>query len=225
MSQITICGLGSLLSEASARSTFPTLSGFRLGRISGFRRVFSHPADIFFQRGIADLPSLQMASLSAEPCDGGSFFCAAFEVPAEGGIEAFRQRELEYDLQVVPFAEVDAAGAAVAPAGDPPMGLLCCRSTDAAFKARAPTEYAEYIRACGVDTVWGWAPDSGLRPCAVYLRHCVLAATKGGTLSLNSFLDETFLIDRKTTLRAYLAEHPEVMSTEPPPELAQRYGG
>jgi hypothetical protein len=38
-------------------------------------------------------------------------------------------------------------------------------------------------------------------------------------------LDQTFLVDRTTPLRRYLEYHPEVMSTLPPPELAERYGG
>ena len=39
--------------ERSARSTFPELINFRIGKLSGFRRVFAHVAPIFFERGIA----------------------------------------------------------------------------------------------------------------------------------------------------------------------------
>ena len=53
----------------------------------------------------------------------------------------------------------------------------------------------------------------------------MLAAEKLGVACLDSFLDETWLADRKTTVRQYLQEHPEVMATPPPPELAERYGG
>jgi hypothetical protein len=38
---MTIAGFGSLLSETSARSTFPNLQNFRLARVRGFRRVFA----------------------------------------------------------------------------------------------------------------------------------------------------------------------------------------
>jgi hypothetical protein len=41
----------------------------------------------------------------------------------------------------------------------------------------------------------------------------------------DSFLDETFLCDRSTTLREYLAATPAVMATAPPPELVGRYSG
>ena len=105
-------------------------------------------------------------------------------------------------------------------------GLLCCRSTDEAYVAKwGQPRFDELYRAHGVETIWGYAEDSGLRPCAVYLRHCALAAKALGAAAYDSFLDDTYLADRKTTLRAYLAEHPEVLTTEPPESLKERYGG
>ena len=67
-------------------------------------------------------------------------------------------------------------------------------------------------------------------PCRVYLRHCVLAAKKlsklsGSEAAYNSFLDDTYLADRVTTVRTYLAQHPDIMKELPPPELAGRYSG
>lgn len=223
---ITIVGLGSLLSERSSRTTFPTLKNFRLGRIDGYRRCFAHPAGVFFTRGIADLASLQMASLSAEPCPGASFVCSVFEVEDEG-MDRFREREEEFDLVHVVVSSLEP------PASPPPglpeapcSGLLCFRSTDEAYVAKWGQErFDRLYRSVGVQTIWGFAHDSGLRPCPVYLRHCVLAAEKLGPRCFDSFLDETFLVDRVTTLRSYLAANPEVMATPPPPELAERYGG
>ena len=77
----------------------------------------------------------------------------------------------------------------------------------------------------GVQQIWGWPRDCGATPCPVYLRHCVLAAEKAGPVASDSFLDETWLVDRETTVRAFLATHPEVMATRPPPELVGRYSG
>ena len=82
--EITILGFGSLLSLDSSRLTFPTLRNFRLGRVLNHRRVFAHPASIFFQRNIADLDTLEMSSLSCEYEEGQSFVCSVFEVPNEG---------------------------------------------------------------------------------------------------------------------------------------------
>merc|ERR1719506_816038 len=90
---VTILGLGSLLSERSSRSTFPALQNFRLGRVPQYRRVFGHPASIFFQRGLANTTTQEYSSLSAEALDvfgadassassyQGGFVCSVFEVP------------------------------------------------------------------------------------------------------------------------------------------------
>ena len=47
---ISVAGFGSLLSESSARSTFPDLRNFRAGKVRGYRRIFAHTASVFFQR-------------------------------------------------------------------------------------------------------------------------------------------------------------------------------
>ena len=75
-----IVGFGSLLSAAS---TCPGVRNFRLGRVRGWRRVFGHPAHIFFHRGIARPETKEIASLCAEPSEDprAGFVMAAFEVP------------------------------------------------------------------------------------------------------------------------------------------------
>lgn len=217
--QTTILGIGSLLSEASARTTFADLENFRLVRIRGWRRVFAHAAAIFFERSIANRETLEFASLSAEavPSQVG-FVASAFEVEITDDAEwqKFLEREEEFDLVDVEYDNLD---------GFFGTGVLCSRSSDEAFVARwgrhrYNSKYKEVV-----DSIWNYKPDSGLRPCAVYLRHCVLAVQKAGLLAYNSFLDETFLVDRQTTVRTYLAAHPYIMDTGPPPSLVDRYSG
>jgi hypothetical protein len=97
-----------------------------------------------------------------------------------------------------------------------------------------------------VSTIWGWGSDSGILPCPVYLRHCVLAAQKQvsvpvpvGEVALrketrhcfdfvrrcahadwdggqgdpvySSFLQETYLADRTTTIGEHLRKRPDIM--------------
>ena len=221
---LTILGLGSLLSERSARVTFPELTGWRLVRVHGYRRVFAHTPSIFMQRGIADAVTLQMASLGAEPCAGASFVATAFDVPDDGtGMEAFREREEEYDLRMVPFESLDDDHQL---ADSDREAMLCvCSSDEDYIKRWGIGRFQSMYTAHGLRTCWDWPTDSGLRPCATYLRHCALAAEKLGPIAYRSFLDETYLCDRRTTIRDYLAQHPEVMSTPPPADLAERYGG
>merc|ERR1719491_669033 len=86
---VTILGLGSLLSERSSRTTFPDLTNFRLGRVSNkYRRVFGHPASIFFQRGLANKHTKEFSSLSAEE--------VTFDADADADVESNRDRDHEY---------------------------------------------------------------------------------------------------------------------------------
>ena len=223
---ITIVGFGSLLSERSSRMTFPDLQNFRLGRVPNYRRVFSHPASIFFQRGISNMETLEMSSLSTEYVEGhSSFVCTIYEVPnndmMEDGLpsKAYLEREEEFDIITVPYIDLQT--------GEKMQGgILCARSSDEAYIERWGQErFEKNYSKHGIDTIWGWERDSGLLPCAAYLRHCILAAKSMGPECYDSFLDETFLVDRKTTIRSYLTSNPHIMTTEPPPELAVRYGG
>jgi hypothetical protein len=59
----------------------------------------------------------------------------------------------------------------------------------------------------------------------VYLCHCYFAAKSLGDVCFDSFLDETFLVDRKTMIREYVQSHPGFLNATPPPELMERYSG
>ena len=254
---ITVLGFGSLLSQKSSRLTFPNLSNFRLGRVHHHRRVFAHPAPIFFERGIANMKTLEISSLSAEyvpptiesiadnteTTDGYSFICTVFEVPREELLmevspddeknltssiipsKAFLEREEEFNIQVVEYEEIN-SDYCNEKKRRYNTGILCLRSTDDAYKQRwGNKRFEEKFKKWGLDSIWHWDKDSGMRPCAPYLRHCVLASKSMGEECYNSFLDDTFLIDRKTTIRTYLNQYPHIMTTLPPAELAERYGG
>ena len=245
---ITILGLGSLLSERSARTTFPNLSNFRLGRVPNYRRVFGHPASIFFSRGIANMETKEISSLSAEYVkpnvnvegsknngqQSSGFICSIFEVPnndmMHDGIpsRAFMEREEEFNIIEVEYIELESSQLENQNDGKEKqnVGILCTSSTDEAYLERwGKQRFEDNYRKYGIEQIWGWPYDSGLRPCAVYLRHCYLAAKSMGDICLNSFLDETYLVDRTTTVRQYLEQYPEVLNTMPPESLVGRYSG
>ena len=62
-------------------------------------------------------------------------------------------------------------------------------------------------------------------PCRAYLRHCTLAARNLSPEADASFLDNTYLADRCTTIRTHLQRNPAILEELPPPELAARYCG
>ena len=82
-----------------------------------------------------------------------------------------------------------------------------------------------------VSTLWKSSDMCpALTPCLALSFSChvpcsVLAAQNLGPKAYRSFLDETFLADRVTTIRQYLDSDPSIMKELPPPSLADRYGG
>ncbi|RYR12977.1 hypothetical protein Ahy_B04g070219 isoform D [Arachis hypogaea] len=200
---ISICGFGSLLSETSARSTFPDLLNFRVARLNGFRRVFAHVAPVFFERGIAKPETMEISSLSVEPCEGETLIVTVFEIR--------KSEVLPEILDGKPF--------------DFPA-VLCTRYSDEEFlhircKGSKEVYFQQYGR-WNIDKIW----RDDVFPCRVYLRHCVLAAKNLGDTAYDNFLDHTYLADRKTTIREYLATTGSgIMEEEPPEPLKYRYGG
>ena len=214
-SQVTILAYGALLSEESSRLTFPELSNFRLVRVRNMRRLFGMSHLFLTREGIADPSStLRIAALSVEPAPGASFVAAAYDVVLDDDQRrAFLEREIGYNIISAPFFELDDD---TREAGS---GVLCAASTDSSL----PSELAV---APGLPHVWDWARDSGLLPADVYLRHCLLAMQKIGGEAEHSFLHDTTLVDRATTLSQYLeSAREEVMASRPPPALAERFGG
>ncbi|XP_058757998.1 uncharacterized protein LOC131631225 [Vicia villosa] len=215
---ISICGYGSLLSEKSARSTFPNLTNFRTARLNGFRRLFSIVGAIFFTHGIANLKTHEIAGLSAEPCEDETIIITVFDIN-KTEIPAFIQRERGYSFLPVFPESLDGK-----PYTNP--AVLCGSYTDEEFfKYRCPEGKETYFRQYGeykIHKIWR---DDAL-PCRVYLRHCVLAAKSLGDEAYNNFLDHTFIADRKTTIRQYFEKTgTSIMEEEPPESLKTRYGG
>ncbi|KAF2930389.1 hypothetical protein DAI22_05g131200 [Oryza sativa Japonica Group] len=216
--RVSVVGFGSLLSERSARSTFPELEGFRVAALRGFRRVFAHSAPIFFERGIAIEATKEFSSLSVEPCEGELIVVTVFEIK-EDEVPAFIEREHEFRfLAVVP------EGLDGVPYANP--AVVCARYSDEEyFQVRCKGSKEIYYQRYGrynIDRIW----RDDILPCRAYLRHCVLAAKNLGEPAYSNFLDHTYLGDRTTTIREYLATTGAgIMEEEPPESLKSRYGG
>ncbi|GMH92446.1 hypothetical protein TrST_g1897 [Triparma strigata] len=226
----TIIGFGSLLSPVSASHTCPSLTNFRLCRVKSFRRVFSHPASIFFDRGIALPSTKEIASLSTEPAgEDDGFVVSTFDVP-NSELSGLLEREEEYNFVRIPvYPLLSSPLPKSTPVGS---GYMCTRSTDfevlttrSLFSKYEPHLQPNY----GFVSVWDeWGSDSGILPCPVYLRHCVLSSRREDVCEegRRSFMEETFLADRVTSLERYMeVEGERIMKCAPPKELEGRYSG
>ncbi|CAF2020951.1 unnamed protein product [Brassica napus] len=237
--RISITGFGSLLSERSARSTFPDLENFRVAKLQGFRRVFAHAAPIFFERGIANLETKEISSLSVEPCEGENLVVSVFEIN-QTEIPAFIQRELEFRFlafqihalmclsHLLMFLLLQTYVVPETLQGKPftHSAVLCGRYSDEEFfqiRCKGNKEvYFQHYGRFNIDKIW----RDDILPCRLYLRHCVLAAKNLGDEAYNNFLDHTYLGDRRTTIRKYLSSKGSgIMEEEPPEALKSRYGG
>ncbi|KAL7123801.1 hypothetical protein ABFS83_14G006400 [Erythranthe nasuta] len=215
---VSVCGFGSLLSETSARSTFPDLINFRVAKLNGFRRVFAHVAPIFFERGIANPETKEISSLSVEPCESETLVVTTFEIQ-RSEIPSFIEREHEFRFLAVTLETFNGLLYTT-------PSVLCARYTDEEYflnrcKGNEETLFQRYGR-YGIHKIW----LDDILPCRVYLRHCVLAAKNLSEAAYENFLDHTFLGDRKTTIREYLVNKGAgIMEEEPPLQLKHRYGG
>ncbi|KGN47414.1 uncharacterized protein LOC101211619 isoform X1 [Cucumis sativus] len=215
---ISVCGYGSLLSERSARSTFPELINFRIARLNNFRRVFGVIAPIFFEHDIAKPETKEISSVFAEPCEGETIIITVFEIK-KFEIPAFIEREFAFRFLTVLPETLDGK-LYHKPA------VLCSRSTDEEFfqvKCKGNKDiFLQYYGRHNVDKIW----RDDILPCRVYLRHCILAAKGVDDVAYNNILDHTFLGDRCTTIREYLVTNgSSIMEEEPPKSLKFRYGG
>ncbi|CAM0955893.1 unnamed protein product [Alopecurus aequalis] len=216
--RISIIGFGSLLSERSARSTFPELEGFRVAALRGFRRVFAHAAPIFFERGIAIEATKEFSSLSVEQCEGEMIVVTVFEIKEEE-VPAFIERETEFRFLAVVPQGLDGVSF-------PNPAVVCARYSDEEYfqvRCKGSKEiYNQHYGRYNIDKIW----RDDILPCRPYLRHCVLAAKNLGEPAYGNFLDHTYLGNRKTTMREYLATNGSgIMEEEPPESLKSRYGG
>ncbi|KAH6785932.1 hypothetical protein C2S51_038387 [Perilla frutescens var. frutescens] len=215
---VSICGFGSLLSERSARSTFPDLINFRIAKLNGFRRVFAHAAPIFFERGIAKPETKEISSLSVEHCESEALVVTTFEIQ-RSEIPSYIEREHEFRFLAVTPETLNGLFYTT-------PSVLCARYSDDEYflnrcKGSEDIFFQRYGR-YGITKIW----MDDILPCRAYLRHCVLAAKNLSDMAYDNFLDHTFLGDRRTTIREYLATSGlGIMEEEPPEDLKHRYGG
>ena len=180
---ITILGFGSLLSEKSSRLTFPNLTNFRLVRVPNYQRMFAHPTSIFFQRKIANLSTLEMASLSCEYNPNCSFIAIAFDIPVSQMIDSttntytpkseFVQREEEFAIIPLPYIDQydDRDASSSAAETKVRVGMICAKSSDEIYMAKWGLEHFQLrYQQYGISEIWSYPSTFiSIKPCTMYL--------------------------------------------------------
>eukprot|EP01051_Picozoa_sp_SAG22_P001199 SAG22_NODE_45_length_24718_cov_12.462448_2_plen_197_part_00 len=113
MAAVTVCGYASLMDEASARSTTPSLTNWRYGWVGGWVRVFDLVSIINLRRGLGR--DDRLVTCTARPAPGGQALrVCLYDVPAEEypTLLARERRLVEQEVQYTDDAGGEAAAAA-----------------------------------------------------------------------------------------------------------------
>lgn len=191
---ITILGLGSLLSETSARQSCPDLYNFRLAKVSGYRRVFNKIDSALVCSGESPADSRKCACLSAVPTsDIASMIVTACEIPLSNWA-GFVLREFEYRLVPVTYTELNdnnKGGEAVLCMGDYTTDEACEHIMYAdAMRLQRWREFRAYYSGLM------WRND--LLPKPSYLRFCLETARAYSHQIYHNFITTTFVADGRT---------------------------
>lgn len=182
------------MSEPSARETVPELTDFQLCRIRGYQRVFDKVAMVFFERHGATEDRRDVAALSTFESPGATMIGCRFEVPDEA-MPALFEREHRYRWVM---AET------VGPDGKVRLARMTTAISDEDYRLNKCVTQAEYHRRVGRYYSGAIRRDDVL-PFPTYLAHVVRALRGVSDEAYEDFLDTTWLADRRTLLRDYLA--------------------
>lgn len=194
--KISIIGLGSLMSESSARKTCPSLTDFRIEQLKGWRRIFNKTIrreneELYF------LPDGKVYScLSAVPSVDEVMYVSHFKIPLLEWTN-FVIREFEYKLIEVPLLSGEKGVLCVGDYKDDVECELVCSADP--FRAEC---WENWVIEHPESVLW----RSDLLPHQPYVDKCLDALREHGDDVLDNWLDTTYLGDNTTTMREYLSE-------------------
>jgi hypothetical protein len=152
---ITILGFGSLVSESSAKMSFE-LTNFRLGSITGYRRVFNRSDWINISLGLARIETGEVCSVSLAKTEETDIISriALMDVDAGDGLRGFLNREATYDIFEVPYVDDN---------GDTGVALACGECSDDVIRELWGDD-CWYMRRCSGKITYFPYPDNRPMP-------------------------------------------------------------
>ncbi|CAK9101324.1 unnamed protein product [Durusdinium trenchii] len=231
---VTLAGVGSLLSEASARESFE-FSNFRIGQVRGYQRCFCQANWVNLVCGAGRLSSNEVAALAMVPSDPDFVSEVALLDVTRSELPGFYEREAGYRIISVPYQIAGPDGAV-----EEGSALMCAACEDDAEADSLWGLEGPMLKHCSDSSYvfrWMrlslrplWPPPEAMPLCpgppesaesvAASLedfseedfprgltpgRHLYPAMAHDDAGLLEHFLDSTLLADRRSTLRSYLA--------------------
>lgn len=244
--KITIIGFGSLVSEKSARKSF-VFDNFRLGKVRGWSRVFNLSSWICIDYGETRYSTGEVCALSFCEMEGASSIVALLDIDLDG-LKSFLAREAGYEIVRVSYLdELGYSGIALACAAalDSDMDRIWgdrhkrgCWASGKIFylneRDPCPLFPAKQLQDGTLEyrdhEIWEPMDKDGkcnrphhlpvrrfVYPAPGYVRLCYRAHVSKGLGDY--FLDHSYLMDCKTTLRTFLMSNPLLMDYIVDPQL------
>lgn len=200
-----IFGYGSLMHVQSTLRTMPHATNFQPAILSGYKRCFSLVSIWGLRNRISFLETKELAALCIVPSKYHSVNGIVFDIP-EDQFPAYLEREHRYyciDVTV----EISIRG------HEPQLvsakTVVPYKSNEDYFVAKysSQEEWQEKIAQYYDGSLF---ERTDIFPMRSYLADCLVAANVlGSDAWLHNFYDECFLSDGKTTIRSYIADHPD----------------
>lgn len=189
---VTVAGYASLMDEASARETTPTLTNWRYGTLPGYGRVFDLVSIVNIRKGLAR--GRHLVTCTARPMEGREIKVCLYDVPvAEFPDLASRERRLATTAERV--LENDATSAT--------QCYVFTRYSDERYRLERADTPEKWHEEVGQHYSGEHIYREDCLPVPSYLRRCVDAYERIG--ELDNFLDNSFLGNGMTSIREYIA--------------------
>ena len=197
---ISVIGFGSLLSQASARQTAPSLENFRYGTVAGHKRIFNKVGMSFFKREQVEAGSLEISSCATREDSNFSIICSVFECTERDFLAIYEREHLFKWIEVNCNTDEGVT-----------KGRMCTEYNDSDYLLNKCVTESEYHRRVGQyysGRIW----RSDIFPYPPYLERCLHIAKSQGEKMLKNFLDTTFLADGETSIRSFIADKNSYLS-------------
>lgn len=186
-----VIAYASLMSDVNIKRLFPNVGKIKPVIIHNHARCFNSFGTRSIALKLADSNSNKLAHASAILRPNAKMMAIAFELD-DKEFEIYRQYEFRYDLQEIEVAELDSTKKFNA--------VICYENTDQNIDPNL----------VGFDSVFDLYEHYQINgfwhapylPATVYMDHCLASANAIGQDFFNNFLDNRFLYDRSTSLRA-----------------------
>ena len=189
-----VIGYASLLSPISIRRLFPNARNITPVKIPGHARCFNSYGTLSIKAGLAQSGDKELAHAAAILRPGSMIYALAFEL-GKADFETYRRHEFRYDLR-----EIDVAS----------------RETGKSFKAVMCYEGVDHLidtSLVGVSDIYALYAQYDAKsfwhtthlPAEIYLKHCLASARELGPDYVANFIDTSYIHDRETSIRTYLA--------------------